>query len=55
MRTRFGIESTGARWDAKTNPRDYGIAPDFGSGLRDVRTLLGISCEMTETIAEIPY
>ena len=29
------------RWDAKNNPRDYGIARNFGSGLRDWRTLLG--------------
>ena len=27
--------------DAKNNPRDYGIARNFGSGLRDRRTLLG--------------
>ena len=31
----FGIESVIARWDAKNNPRDYGIARNFGSGLRD--------------------
>ena len=29
------------RWDAKSNPRDYGIARKFGSGLRDRKTLLG--------------
>ena len=29
------------RWDAKSNPRDYGIARNFGSGLRDRKTLLG--------------
>ena len=28
------------RWDAKNNPRDYGIARNAGSGLRDWRTLL---------------
>ena len=28
----FGIESMLARWDAKNNPRDYGIARNFGSG-----------------------
>ena len=40
-RARFGIESiTGGRmW--KNNPRDYGIARNFGSGLRDWRTVLG--------------
>ena len=31
----FGIESVLARWDAKNNPRDYGITRNFGSGLRD--------------------
>ena len=30
------------RWDAKNNPREYGIAWNFGSGLRDWRTLSGI-------------
>ena len=29
------------RWDAKSNPWDYGIARNFGSGLRDRKTLLG--------------
>ena len=29
------IESMHGRWDAKNNPRDYGIARNFGSGLRD--------------------
>ena len=29
------------RWDAKSNPRDYGIARNFESGLRDRKTLLG--------------
>ena len=38
---RFEIESIRERWDAKNNPRDYGIARNFGSGLRDWRTLLG--------------
>ena len=40
-RARFGIESiTGGRmW--KNNPRDYGIARNFESGLRDWRTVLG--------------
>ena len=37
------------RWDAKSNPRDYGIARNFGSGLRDRKTLLGtlhfVSCQ----------
>ena len=28
----FGIESMLARWDAKNNPQDYGIARNFGSG-----------------------
>ena len=28
------------RWDAKNDPRDYGIARNFGSGLRDWKTLL---------------
>ena len=41
---RFGIESIRERWDAKNNPRDYGIARNFGSGLRDWRTLLGTLC-----------
>ena len=31
----FGIESMLGRWDSKNNPRDYGIARNFGSGLRD--------------------
>ena len=31
----FGTESMLGRWDAKNNPRDYGIARNFGSGLRD--------------------
>ena len=30
-----GIESMLGKWDAKNNPRDYGIARNFGSGLRD--------------------
>ena len=29
------------RRGAKYNPRDYGIARNFGSGLRDLKTLLG--------------
>ena len=29
------------KWDSKYNPRDYGIARNFESGLRDWRTLLG--------------
>ena len=29
------------RWDAKNNSRDYGIARNLGSGLRDSETLLG--------------
>ena len=29
---RFGIESMPARWDAKNNHRDYGIARKFWSG-----------------------
>ena len=32
---------TRLRWDAKNNPRDYGIARNLGSGLRDWKTLLG--------------
>ena len=28
-------------WDAKNNHRDYGMARNFESGLRDGRTLLG--------------
>ena len=32
------------RCDAKNNPRDYGIARNFGSGSRDIRTLLGTLC-----------
>ena len=35
------IESMHGKRDAKNNPRDYGIARNFGSGLRDRRTLLG--------------
>ena len=31
----FWIESVLGRWDAKNNPLDYGIARNFGSGLRD--------------------
>ena len=31
----FEIESMLGRWDAKNNPRDYGIARNFGSGSRD--------------------
>ena len=38
---RFGIESMRGRWDAKSNPRDYGIARKLGSGLRERKTLLG--------------
>ena len=28
------------KWEAKNIPRDYVIARNFGSGLRDCRTLL---------------
>ena len=31
----FWIESMLGEWDAKNNLRDYGIARNFGSGLRD--------------------
>ena len=31
----FVIESMLGRWDSKNNLRDYGIARNFGSGLRD--------------------
>ena len=31
----FGIERMLGRWDSKNNPRDYWIARNFGSGLRD--------------------
>ena len=41
MVARFGIEGMPARLDGKKNPREYGIARNFGSGLRDWRTLLG--------------
>ena len=41
MGVRFGIEGMRARLDAKSNPRDYGMARNFGSGLRNWRTLLG--------------
>ena len=37
--SRFGIESIRGRWYANSNPRDYGIPRNFGSGLRDLRTL----------------
>ena len=36
------VASRSRRWDAKYNHHDYGIARNFGSGLRDWRTLLGI-------------
>ena len=35
-----GLKYTG-RWEAKNNPLDYGIARNFGSGLRDRKTPLG--------------
>ena len=35
IREGFGIESMHGRWGAKNNPRDYGIARNLGSGLRD--------------------
>ena len=35
------IESMLGRRDAKDNPRGYGIARNFGSGLRDWKTVLG--------------
>ena len=35
IRGRFGIESMRWRRDAKNNPRDYGIARNFGSRLRE--------------------
>ena len=41
IREGFGIESIRGRWDAKNNPRNYGIARNLGSGLRDRKTLLG--------------
>ena len=41
MGARFGITGMRARLDAKNNPRDHGIAWNFGSGLRDWRTLSG--------------
>ena len=41
IRERFGIKSMRGRWDAKNSPRDYGIARNLRSGLRDWRTLLG--------------
>ena len=34
-RGRFGIDGMLGRWDTKKNPRDYGIAGNLGSGLRD--------------------
>ena len=37
----FVCVSMCGRWDAKSNPRDYGIARNLGSGLRDRKTLLG--------------
>jgi len=41
MGARFGIENMRGRWDAKNNPRYYGIARNFGSVLRDRKTLMG--------------
>ena len=35
------IESMLGMWDAKNNPRHYGISRNVGSGLRDWRTLFG--------------
>ena len=35
------VESLRGRWDTKNNPRDYGIARNLKSGLRDWRTTVG--------------
>ena len=35
IEARFGLESLRGRWDAKNNPRDYGIARNLKSGLPD--------------------
>ena len=40
-RSEIRYESLRGRWDAKNNPRDYGIARNLKSGLPDWRTLLG--------------
>ena len=40
------------RWDAKNNPRDYRIARNFKSGLRDWRTLLGTLLQREQKIDE---
>ena len=40
-RVSYSIESMSGRWDAKNSHRDYVIKRNFGSGLRDWRTLLG--------------
>ena len=41
IRSSFGIENMGGRWDAKKTPRDYGIAWNFESRLQDWRTYWG--------------
>ena len=50
----FGIKSMPGRWDSKNNPRDYGIERNFGSGLRDWRTLLGTLNNATNLIRWFP-
>ena len=41
IRGEIEIKIMRGRWDTKNNPRGYGIARNFWSGLRDWRTLLG--------------
>ena len=53
-RARFRIKSTCGRWDSKYNPRDYGIARKFGSGLQDWRTLSGTLCTLRKVAFSIP-
>ena len=49
FQTKMGAIWNRGRWDAKNNDRDYGIARNFGSGLRDWRTQLGtIYCNIID-------
>ena len=43
------------RWDAKSNPRDYGIARNFGSGLRDRKTLCASLASFGKKVVKIAF
>ena len=42
IRASFGVESMRGRWDAKYNPRDHGIARNFGYPLKMVSAIFTV-------------